>query len=96
MFAVDRIILLTGALLLIGILSSKISMRMGLPVLILFLLVGMLAGNEGIGRIDFDKYGGRVVANAATRATPDISEALLKTGLVRPYDGGRRESWCGR
>jgi endonuclease YncB( thermonuclease family) len=53
-------------------------------------------GGVTIGRIDFDKYGGRVVANAATRATPDISEALLKTGLVRPYDGGRRESWCGR
>jgi endonuclease YncB( thermonuclease family) len=53
-------------------------------------------GGVTIGRIDFDKYGGRVVANAATQVTPDISEALLKTGLVRPYDGGRRESWCGR
>ncbi|MFN3348925.1 thermonuclease family protein [Pseudorhodoplanes sp.] len=52
-------------------------------------------GGVTIGRIDFDKYGGRVVANAATRTTPDVSEALLKTGLVRPYDGGRRESWCG-
>jgi len=53
-------------------------------------------GGVTIGRIDFDKYGGRVVANAATRTTPDISEALLKTGYVRAYDGGRRESWCGR
>lgn len=60
-------------------------------------LARMLAeGGVTIGRIDFDKYGGRVVANAATRSTPDISEALLKTGLVRAYDGGRRESWCGR
>ncbi len=56
----------------------------------------MLAeGGVTIGRIDFDKYGGRVVANAATRNTPDISEALLKTGYVRAYDGGRRDGWCG-
>jgi endonuclease YncB( thermonuclease family) len=56
----------------------------------------MLAeGAVTIGRIDFDKYGGRVVANAATRSTPDISDALLKTGLVRAYDGGRRDGWCG-
>lgn len=59
-------------------------------------LARMLAeGGVTIGRIDFDKYGGRVVASAATRTTPDVSEALLKTGLVRAYDGGRRESWCG-
>ncbi len=59
-------------------------------------LARMLAeGGVTIGRIDFDKYGGRVVANAATRNTPDVSEALLKTGYVRAYDGGRRESWCG-
>jgi endonuclease YncB( thermonuclease family) len=56
----------------------------------------MLAeGGVTIGRIDFDKYGGRVVANAATRNTPDISDALLKTGYVRAYDGGRRDGWCG-
>jgi endonuclease YncB( thermonuclease family) len=59
-------------------------------------LARMLAeGGVTIGRIDFDKYGGRVVANAATRSTPDISDALLKTGLVRAYDGGRRDGWCG-
>ena len=56
----------------------------------------MLAeGGVTIGRIDFDKYGGRVVASAATRNTPDVSDALLKTGYVRAYDGGRRETWCG-
>jgi len=52
-------------------------------------------GGVTIGRIDFDKYGGRVVASVATRGTPDISDALLKAGVVRAYDGGRRETWCG-
>lgn len=51
-------------------------------------------GSVTIGQIGIDKYGGRVLASAATRTTPDISKALLKTGLVRPYEGGRRESWC--
>lgn len=52
-------------------------------------------GGVTIGRIDFDKYGGRVVASASTRSTPDVSTALLKSGVVRAYDGGRRGMWCG-
>ena len=51
-------------------------------------------GGVTVSRIDFDKYGGRVVASAATYNTPDISAALLKAGVVRAYDGGRREPWC--
>lgn len=54
MFLIDRIILIGAVLLLIGIVSSKFSSRLGLPVLVLFLLVGMLAGSERIGGIEFD------------------------------------------
>jgi endonuclease YncB( thermonuclease family) len=25
----------------------------------------------------------------------DIAEAMLATGLARPYDGGKRAGWCG-
>ena len=56
MFAVDRIILIVAILILVGIASSKFSARLGLPVLVLFLGVGMLAGSEGIGRIEFENY----------------------------------------
>lgn len=54
MFLIDQIILLAAVLILIGVVSSKVSVRLGLPVLVLFLLVGMLAGESGIGGIAFD------------------------------------------
>lgn len=56
MFAVDRIILVAAILLLLGIASSKFSARVGLPVLVLFLGVGMLAGSDGPGGISFENY----------------------------------------
>ena len=45
-----------GTLLLLGIASSKFSSRIGMPVLVLFMGVGMLAGSEGLGRIAFEDY----------------------------------------
>ncbi len=56
MFLVDQLILLGGLLLIVGIVSSKFSARLGLPVLVLFLAVGMLAGEDGFGRIEFDNF----------------------------------------
>jgi endonuclease YncB( thermonuclease family) len=51
-------------------------------------------GQVGIMNVTLDKYGGRVVADASTRAKADVSSALLSAGLVRSYAGGRREGWC--
>lgn len=56
MFAVDRLILVAAVLLILGIASSKLSSRMGLPVLVLFLGVGMLAGEDGLGGIAFENF----------------------------------------
>jgi endonuclease YncB( thermonuclease family) len=52
-------------------------------------------GRIAISDVTLDKYGGRVVANASTLATTDVSAALLAAGLARRYDGGRRQAWCG-
>jgi endonuclease YncB( thermonuclease family) len=58
-------------------------------------LAAILAqGQVSVSRVAFDKYGGRVVADASARATPDVSAAMLERQLVRRYGGGRRESWC--
>jgi potassium/hydrogen antiporter len=51
---IEQILLASGILLLFSILASKASGRLGLPALILFLLVGMIAGSEGLGGIAFD------------------------------------------
>jgi cell volume regulation protein A len=47
--------ILFGALLVLaGILSSLVALRFGAPLLLVFLVVGMLAGQEGPGGIHFD------------------------------------------
>lgn len=49
----ELIILIGGILLLGSVVSSRLSSKLGIPALILFLGVGMLAGSEGLGRIEF-------------------------------------------
>lgn len=51
-------------------------------------------GGVTIFNVGPDKYNGRVVADASTRVTPDISAALLGSGRVRSYSGGHRNGWC--
>ena len=50
----ENILLVGSLLLLISIVAGNISSRFGVPTLILFLIVGILAGSEGIGGIYFD------------------------------------------
>lgn len=47
-------ILIAGIIILLSLFSIRISKKLEIPLLTMFLLVGMLAGSEGIGRIYFD------------------------------------------
>jgi len=52
-------------------------------------------GEVRLSNIVYDKYGGRLRASVAD-SRGDIAAAMLAAGLARPYEGGKRESWCGR
>ena len=54
MASFEEILIVAAILLLLGVVASKTSSKLGIPALLLFLLIGMLAGSEGLGRIPFD------------------------------------------
>jgi cell volume regulation protein A len=70
-------ILLGALLVLAGILSSLVAMRFGAPLLLVFLVLGMLAGEGGPGQIKFDDV-------HATYVVGSIALALIL------FDGGLR------
>ncbi len=54
MVPIETILLWVAALIFVSAVSSKLSDRFAIPALLLFLIIGMLAGSEGIGGIRFD------------------------------------------
>jgi len=77
---INVLILVGGALLLISTLSSKLSDRAGVPVLLLFLTIGMLAGSEGIGGLAFD--------------SPEQAQAIGTVALlIILFSGGLDTRW---
>src|SRR5881398_3354462 len=80
MAALDAIsigILFCALLVLAGIMSSLVAMRFGAPLLVVFLIVGMLAGEGGPGGIQFDDV-------HTTYVVGSIALALIL------FDGGLR------
>ena len=55
--ATAALLTVLGVLLVLAGIASPISNRLGVPVLVVFLGLGMLAGSEGLGGIHFDDYG---------------------------------------
>lgn len=49
-------LLLGAALAVLGILSSLVAQRFGAPLLLIFLVIGMLAGEDGPGGLQFNDY----------------------------------------
>lgn len=79
MFLVDRQLLVLGLLVLLAAASSKLSTRVGIPFLVVFVVVGMLAGSEGIGGIVFEDF--------------SLAHAVGTTALILIlFDGGLHTS----
>ncbi|MEX2649563.1 MAG: potassium/proton antiporter, partial [Alphaproteobacteria bacterium] len=74
---INAVVLLGALLVLAGILSSLIARRFGAPLLFVFLVIGMLAGEDGPGGILFDDY----------RVTYLVGSVALALIL---FDGGLR------
>ncbi len=55
--AVELALLAIGVLLFASVAAGRLARRSGVPVLVLFLGIGMLAGSEGLGGIAFEDYG---------------------------------------
>lgn len=51
---IENILFVGSLLLFVSIIVGKTSYKFGVPTLLLFLAIGMLAGSEGIGGINFD------------------------------------------
>ena len=52
----NHAVLIGALLVLISILASTLSSRTGAPLLLVFLAIGMMAGEEGAGHIRFGDY----------------------------------------
>jgi potassium/hydrogen antiporter len=74
------LILLTGALLALGIIASLAAGRLRVPGLVLFLGLGMVVGSDGLGLIDFDDF-------ELTRTIGVIALTLIL------FEGGLTAGW---
>ncbi|KHF41538.1 potassium transporter [Halalkalibacter okhensis] len=76
----DYFILLSALLLIIGVLTTKFSSRLGVPALILFILVGMLTGSDGLGFIHFDN--------------PQMAQLIgIFALIIILFEGGLQTKW---
>lgn len=78
--SLEFILLFASILMISSVLANRISSRFGVPALLLFLTIGMLAGSEGPGGIDFDNY-------SLAFSVGSVCLALIL------FDGGLRTSW---
>ncbi|RRR71995.1 MAG: potassium/proton antiporter [Candidatus Viridilinea halotolerans] len=54
--SVEFLLLITGLLLALSIVATRTTSHFGVPALLLFLGIGMLAGSEGLGQLAFSDY----------------------------------------
>lgn len=79
-YSLEAILLAGAALVTISVIASRISSKFGIPLLLIFLGIGMLAGSDGPGGIAFENY----------RMAFAVGSACL---ALIVFDGGMSTSW---
>ncbi|WLR51712.1 potassium/proton antiporter [Bacillus tianshenii] len=77
---INYFILLFATLLILGVLTTKFSTRLGVPSLVLFIGIGMVMGSDGLGIIDFK--------NANLAQTVGIFALII---II--FEGGLQTDW---
>lgn len=77
-----------AALVLVAVVASRVGARLGVPALLLFLGIGMLAGSDGPGGIDFDDF--QLAQDVGVVA---LALILFAGGLSTDWDAAR--PWAG-
>lgn len=89
-FSVENVLLLGSLLLFLSIVASKTSFHLGIPSLILFLVVGMLAGSDGPGGIFFND-----IKMAKLLGVAALNFILFSGGLETKWESIRPIIWQG-
>ena len=80
MLSIEALVLMVGILLFAGVVASKLSDWVGIPTLLVFLVIGMMAGEEGVGKIAFD--------------SPQMAQAVGSIALlIILFAGGLDTQW---
>jgi cell volume regulation protein A len=85
---INLIILVAAILLLVSIFTSLISFRIGAPLLLIFLGVGLAAGEEGIGGIAFDNTPAAFLIGSVALAI-----ILFDSGFDTRFSSYRAAAW---
>ncbi|MGA6825990.1 potassium/proton antiporter [Nitrospira sp. NS4] len=88
--SIELLFILFSALVILSILTIKLSIRFGIPSLVLFIAIGMLAGSDGPGGIYFDNPA--LVQSLGVIALVLI---LFAGGLDTEWEGVRPVLWNG-
>jgi cell volume regulation protein A len=88
--SIDLLFIVCSGLVILSILTIKLSIRFGIPSLVLFLAIGMLAGSDGPGGIYFDNPA--LVQSLGVIALVLI---LFAGGLDTEWGGVRPVLWNG-
>ena len=88
MATAHEIILVAGTLCLVATLAGLISARIGTPLLLVFIAVGMLAGEDGPGGIRFDDFRAAYLVGSIA-----LAAILFEGGLSTERDMIRQALW---